>query len=78
MRYNVLIHSWIQSTIFTSFAQQICRPLCVHHDLLLAARICLHLFQRLACIMKRSVVVIDFFEDKHESWRFVVEHFCLF
>ena len=35
---------------------------CVHHDLLLAARICLHLFQRLAlaCIMERSVVVIWF------------------
>ena len=57
---NVFIYSWIQSPIFTSFAQQICRPLCVHHDLLLAARICLHLFQRLACIMERSVVVIWF------------------
>ena len=30
------------------------------HDLLLAARICLHLSQRLACIMERSVVVIWF------------------
>ena len=60
MRYNVYIHSWIQSPIFTSFAQQIRRPLCVHHDLLLAARICLHLYQRLACITKRSVVVIWF------------------
>ena len=58
MRYNVFIHLWIQSLIFISFAQQIRRPLCVHHDLLLAARICLHLFQRLAYIMKRSVVVI--------------------
>ena len=57
---NVFIYSWIQSPIFTSFAQQICRPLCVHHDLLLAARICLHLFRRLACIMERSVVVIWF------------------
>ena len=54
---NVFIYSWIQSLIFTSSAQQIHRPLCVHHDLLLAARICLHLFQRLACIMERSVVV---------------------
>ena len=42
---NVFIYSWIQSLIFTSFAQQIRRPLCVHHDLLLAATICLHLFQ---------------------------------
>ena len=64
---NVFIYSWIQSPIFTSFAQQIRRPLChvcVHHDLLLAARICLcvylHLFQRLACIMEWSVVVIWF------------------
>ena len=57
---NVFIHSWIQSPIFTSFAQQIHRPFCVHHDLLLAARICLHLFQRLACIMEQSVVVIWF------------------
>ena len=57
---NVFIYSWIQSPIFTSFAQQIRQPLCVHHDLLLAARICLHLFQRLACIMERSVVVIWF------------------
>ena len=57
---NVFIYSWIQSPSFTSFAQQIRRPLCVHHDLLLAARICLHLFQRLACIMERSVVVIWF------------------
>ena len=55
-----VIYSWIQSSIFTSFAQQIRRPLCVHHDLLLAARICLHLFQRLACIMERPVVVIWF------------------
>ena len=46
--------------IFTSFSQQIRQPLCVHHDLLLAARICLHLSQRLACIMERSVVVIWF------------------
>ena len=60
MHKNVFIHSWIQSPIFTSFAQQIHRPFCVHHDLLLAARICLHLFQRLACIMERSVVVIWF------------------
>ena len=50
MRYKLFICSWIQSSIFTSFAQQIRRPLCVHHDLLLAARICLHLFQRLACM----------------------------
>ena len=57
---NVFIYSWIQSPIFTSFAQQIRRPLCVHHDLLLAARICLHLSQRLACIMERSIVVIWF------------------
>ena len=57
---NVFIYSWIHSPIFTSFAQQIRRPLCVHHDLLLAARICLHLSQRLACIMERSVVVIWF------------------
>ena len=57
---NVFIYSWIQSPIFTSFAHQIRRPLCVHHDLLLAARICLHLSQRLACIMERSVVVIWF------------------
>ena len=57
---NVFIYSWIYSPIFTSFAQQIRRPLCVHHDLLLAARICLHLSQRLACIMERSVVVIWF------------------
>ena len=57
---NVFIYSWIQSPIFTSFAQQIRRPLCVHHDLLLAARICLHLSQRLACIMEWSVVVIWF------------------
>ena len=57
---NVFIYSWIHSRIFTSFAQQIRRPLCVHHDLLLAARICLHLSQRLACIMERSVVVIWF------------------
>ena len=60
MRYNVFICSWIQSPIFTSFAQQIRLPVCVHHDLLLAARICLHLFQILSCIMKRSVVVIWF------------------
>ena len=32
----------------------------LHHDLLLTARICLHLSQRLACIMERSVVVIWF------------------
>ena len=57
---NVFIYSWNHSPIFTSFAQQIRRPLCVHHDLLLAARICLHLSQRLACIMERSVVVIWF------------------
>ena len=57
---NVFIYSWIQSPIFTSFAQQTRRPLCLHHDLLLAARICLRLFQRLACIMERSVVVIWF------------------
>ena len=57
---NVFIYSWIQSSIFTSFAQQIRRPLCVHHDLLLAGSICLHLFQRLACIMERPVVVIWF------------------
>ena len=57
---NVFIYSWIQSPIFTSFAQQIHRPLCVHHDLLLAAMICLHLFRRLACIMERSVVAIWF------------------
>ena len=57
---NVFIYSWIQSSIFTSFAQQIRRLLCVHHDLLLAARIWLHLFQRLAYIMERSVVVIWF------------------
>ena len=57
---NVFIYSLIHSPIFTSFAQQIRRPLCVHHDLLLAARICLHLSQRLACIMERSVVVIWF------------------
>ena len=30
---NVFIYSWIHSPIFTSFAQQIRRPLCVHHDL---------------------------------------------
>ena len=54
-------HSFMDSEPdFTSFAQQIRWPLCVHHDLLLAARICLHLFQRLACIMERSVVVIWF------------------
>ena len=57
---NVFIYSWIQSPIFTSFAQQIHRPLYVHHNLLLAARICSHLFQRLACIMEPSVVVIWF------------------
>ena len=57
---DVFIYSWIHSPIFTSFSQQIRRPLCVHHDLLLAARICLHLSQRLACIMERSVVVIWF------------------
>ena len=57
---NVFIYSWINSPIFTSFAQQNRRPLCVHHDLLLAARICLHLSQRLVCIMERSVVVIWF------------------
>ena len=57
---NVFIYSWIQGPIFTSFVQQIRRPLCVHHDLLSAARVCLHLFQRLACIMERSVVVIWF------------------
>ena len=60
MRYNVFTYSWIQSPIFTSIAQQIHRPLCVHHDLLLAAGICLHLSERLAGIMKRSVVVIWF------------------
>ena len=54
---NVFIYSWIQSPIFTSFAQQIRRSLCVHHDLLLPARICLHLFQRIACIMERSIVI---------------------
>ena len=57
---NVFINSWIQSPIFTSFVQLIRRPLCVHHDLLLAARICLHLFQRLARIMEWSVVVVWF------------------
>ena len=57
---NIFIYSWIQSLSFTSFAQQIRRPHCVHHDLLLTARICLHLFQRLVCIMERSVVVIWF------------------
>ena len=30
---NIFIYSWIQSPIFTSFAPQIRRPLCVHHDL---------------------------------------------
>ena len=35
-------------------------PLCVHHDLFLAARNCLHLLQRLACTMERSVVIILF------------------
>ena len=24
------------------------------------------------------LLLVDFFEDKNESWRFVVEHFCLF
>ena len=58
-------HSFMDSgPDFTSFAQQIRQPLCVYHDLLLAARICLHLFQRLACIMVRSVVVIWFLWDK--------------
>ena len=57
---NVFNYSWIHSPIFPSFAQQIRRPLCVHHDLLLTARICWHLSQRLACIMERSVVVIWF------------------
>ena len=37
---KVFIYSRIQSPIFTLFAQQIRWPLCVHHDLLLAARIC--------------------------------------
>ena len=60
MRYKCFIYSWIHSPIFTSFAQQIRWPLCVHHDLLLAARICLHLSQILACIMERSFVVIWF------------------
>ena len=36
------------------------RPLCVHHDLFLAARNCLHLLPRIACIMERSVVIIWF------------------
>ena len=64
---NVFIYSWIHSPIFTSFAQQIRRPLCVHHDLLLAARICLHLSQRLACIIGDPLLLFDFFEDKNES-----------
>ena len=43
---------------FWLYLRNIRRPLCVHHDLFLAARNCLHLFQRLACIMEQSVAII--------------------
>ena len=45
--------------------------LCVHHDLLLAARICLHMFERLAGTMKRCVVVIWFLWG--QTW---IKAFC--
>ena len=63
-----LIHGF-RARFLTSFAQHPpalflyfhnAWPLCVHHDLFLAARNCLHLFQRLACIMERSVALIYF------------------
>ena len=38
-------------------------PLCGHHDLFLAVRNCLHLFQRQACIVKQSVVIIQLDES---------------
>ena len=43
--------------------QNICWPLCGHHDLFLAVRNCLHLFQRQACIVKQSVVIIQLDES---------------
>ena len=51
-------YSWIQPN-FWLHLRNIRWPLCGHHDLFLAVRNCLHLFQRQACIVTQSVVIIQ-------------------
>ena len=58
-RYG-LFHLFMDSeSNFWLHLRNIYWPLCGHHDLFLAVRNCLHLFQRQACIVKQSVVIIQ-------------------